>query len=60
MVSEGKGAMIDSILKVSIITSAPNQAKFMKGTIQSVQEQRYPTSEYITGDWGPSGETWSI
>jgi hypothetical protein len=50
LVSGGKRSKIDSILKVSIITSAPNQAKFIKGTIQSVQEQRYPNLKPITGE----------
>ena len=47
-------------LKYSVVTPTLNQGHFLKETIQSVQDQKYPFKEHIVVDGGSSDDTFSI
>src|SRR3972149_3011991 len=47
-------------LKYSVVTPTLNQGHFLKETIQSVQDQKYPFKEHIGVDGGSSDDTFSI
>ena len=45
---------------VSVITPTLNQARYIRSTLQSVRDQRYPEVEHIVVDGGSSDETLEI